>query len=453
MLRRLTTATLAIGGLIVGLNTTPLTAQDSLVPEVEYNEQVVAPVLFAESTANEEAATQAVEVQLGNCDPCQSGVCGTCWDQCCTGDWFVDGWLEQGYTSNTDHPGGNFNGPLGFNDRADDYQLNQLYLTFGKRISEDCCNWDFGGRVDLLYGTDYFWVESNGLERERDGSRKWNGQGPRDGDTRALNGLALPQVYAETFIPVGSGLKAKFGHFYSLLGYEAVPAPENFFYSHSYSFVYGNPKTHTGFVTSYSPTTCFTIQAGMTNGWDNFENINGSYGFLLGTSWSNGVSGLSYAMHTGSEDPTGSQNRYSHTMAYTRKLGSRWDYALVHDFGVQNDAFLDASFAAEDAFFYSFTNYLYYQWSDELSLGGRIEWFCDEDNWRIQQVPVESLFTGHNYYNITLGANWKPCEHVMVRPEARYDWSDLNPNGTTGVFNDFMKDDMYTFSVDIILFF
>ena len=40
----------------------------------------------------------------------------------------------------------------------------------------------------------------------------------------------------------------KFGHFYSGFGYESVAAPENFFYSHSYMFQYGEPKTYTGFI-------------------------------------------------------------------------------------------------------------------------------------------------------------------------------------------------------------
>lgn len=453
MLRRIATATLAIGGLISGLNTAPLSAQELASPEASQPVWNVEPTHYAETTANEMAASEAVEMQLSNCGVCETDSCGSYWDQCCSNNWFADGWLEQGYTANPDHPNSNFNGPLGFNDRADDYQLNQLYLTFGKHIDEDACQFDIGGRVDVLYGTDYFWVESRGLERERDNSRKWNGQGPRQNGDRALNGLALPQFYAEAFLPVGAGLKTKVGHFYSLLGYETVPAPENFFYSHSYSYVYGNPKTHTGFVTSYSPTDCFEIQAGMTNGWDNFETIDDKYGFLFGASWSNGVTGLSYAMHNGAGEAAGEGDVYAHTIVYTRKLGYRWNYALVHDYGIEQDGFLNDSFMTEDAKYYSFTNYLYYDWSNELSFGGRFEWFCDEDNSRIQQVPVGLLFSGRNYYNVTLGANWKPCEHVLVRPEARYDWSDLNPIGTTGVFNDFTKDDMYTFAVDVILFF
>jgi hypothetical protein len=57
----------------------------------------------------------------------------------------------------------------------------------------------------------------------------------------------MPQAYVETNLPIGKGLSVKVGHFYTLLGYEVVTAPDNFFYSHSYSMQYGEPFTHWGY--------------------------------------------------------------------------------------------------------------------------------------------------------------------------------------------------------------
>lgn len=444
MLRRFTTASLAIGGLLVGLSTPSLYGQELIETAPTGSSVLAEPVHFAEP-APSVAAQQAIEYELTDC-----------MQGCCPprrGGWFVEGWLDQGYTANADHPASNFNGPLGFNDRADEYQMNQLYLAFGKDVIKDGSAWDIGFRTDVLYGTDYFFLQSRGLELDQAGNQDWNGDGPRNAGAAALYGLALPQAYAEVHVPVGSGLTAKVGHFYSILGYEAATAPDNFFYSHSYTYVYGEPKTHTGFLLSYNPTDCLTVQAGMTNGWDNFENVtDDTHGFLFGTRWANDVASLSYSMHTGPEDPAGDQNRYLHSLVYTRQLGYRWNYAMQHDYGVQEDAFLTLG-GSEDAMYYTLSQYLYYQWSDELAFGGRFEWFRDEDNSRIQQLPIEGLYSGSNYYNVTLGANWKPCQHVLVRPEARYDWSDLNPAGATGVFNDFQDDHMWTFAVDVILYF
>ena len=39
----------------------------------------------------------------------------------------------------------------------------------------------------------------------------------------------IPQAYAEAYVPVGNGLNVKAGHFYTPIGYESVPAPDNFF--------------------------------------------------------------------------------------------------------------------------------------------------------------------------------------------------------------------------------
>ncbi len=52
--------------------------------------------------------------------------------------------------------------------------------------------------------------------------------------------IALPQVYAEAYAPIGNGLNIKAGHFYTPIGYETVPAPDNFFYTHAYTMQYGD---------------------------------------------------------------------------------------------------------------------------------------------------------------------------------------------------------------------
>ena len=78
----------------------------------------------------------------------------------------------------------------------------------------------------------------------------------------------MPQLYAE----VGSqALNVKFGHFYTLIGYEVVPAIGNFFYTHAYTMQYGEPFTHTGVLGTWVPNDQLTIIGGITNGWDNWD--------------------------------------------------------------------------------------------------------------------------------------------------------------------------------------
>ena len=61
-------------------------------------------------------------------------------------------------------------------------------------------------------------------------------------------GWAIPQLYAE----VGYGdFSVKMGHFYTLVGYEVVTAPDNFFYSHALTMFNSEPFTHTGVLATF----------------------------------------------------------------------------------------------------------------------------------------------------------------------------------------------------------
>ena len=73
----------------------------------------------------------------------------------CT-DINVYGWLDMGVTVNPDNPASRYNGTLAPNDR-NEFQFNQTYLVMEKTLNTDEHGWDIGGRVDLLYGTDYIY--------------------------------------------------------------------------------------------------------------------------------------------------------------------------------------------------------------------------------------------------------------------------------------------------------
>ena len=81
----------------------------------------------------------------------------------------IYGWLDAGITGNADSPASRYNGTLAPNDR-NEFQFNQSYLVIEKTLNTDH-GWDIGGRIDLLYGTDYIYCESLGFETNPDGSR------------------------------------------------------------------------------------------------------------------------------------------------------------------------------------------------------------------------------------------------------------------------------------------
>ena len=398
------------------------------------------------------------------------------------GKWFVTGWLDQGFTYNTDDPNNRMNGPLKYNDRSGEYQFNQLYLSLGRSVATSGCSWDIGGRVDMLYGSDYLWTSAIGLETRTTNNgvpqedpaalpSRWNNNnGPRVGGASRL-GLAMPQVYAEIYVPLGLGLNIKGGHFYSIMGYESVMSPQNFFYSHSYSMMYGQPTTHTGILFSQRLTHRLTGIFGVTRGWDTWEDPNGKLSYLAGIQWNScdRRTEFSWVGATGNEtvsdinNPNGTSRsdaiRYNYSMVLSHQLTPRLKVVAQHDMGYERDAAMERVFGQTglptqnyiNGHWYSWSAYAFYQLTNKLTLGVRGEWFRDVNSSRIYRRDYfrddlrGEYIDGQDYSQITIGLNWKPCECLVVRPEARVDWSGVcvvDGAGNTvkgGVFDDFSK--------------
>jgi hypothetical protein len=321
------------------------------------------------------------------------------------------GWIEQGVTLNTLSPRGRSNFPVGFNNDFNNYQMNQTYLALQKPVDRSASAWDIGGRVDFLYGTDAVFTESRGLETHTDFTDKWNDQ---------RYGLALPQCYLEVFAPGGTGLTLKLGHFYTTVGYENVPAIDNFFYSHSYEFLYGEPLTHTGLLAAkkIGP---FTFQAGMTRGWNNWEDNDGNLGVLGSLCCTNkdGTASVAFAIHSGREQhqaPDDPRDRTIYSLVYCRKFGERWQYVLQHDNGLETGT--ARGLPPNDWF--GINQYLFYAIDDNLKAGVRFEWFRDDSGTQVGLHPSRAA----DYYETSLGLNWTPRERVVLRPEVRFDWVD-----------------------------
>lgn len=348
------------------------------------------------------------------------------------------GWANFGGTLNASKPRSRFNGPMTFNDR-NEFQANQLYGVLEKKLNVEECCWDLGGRVDLLYGSDYLFTEAAGLETHRDFTRKWNA-GP-------YYGLALPQAYGE--IGVGN-LSVKLGHFYTPIGYEVVNAPGNFFYSHVYSHQYGEPFTHTGGLATYKHSDSLSVYAGLVNGWDKFDTLDNEPAFLGGFTWTgcDNLHSLSFGAITGEENgavlPVDG-NRTMYSVVYKLDL-QPFTWVVLHDAGWQ-DNFAGTGQTAE---WYGLAQYLLYTINEEWKAGVRGEWFRDDDGTRVtglrRRNPNAGPFVG-NFWDITAGINWLPHSNVTIREEVRWDWFD----GTGRPFDDGGKTSQFTLATDVII--
>jgi hypothetical protein len=378
----------------------------------------------------------AVDSGCFECGDIAASCCGGCDRGCNCGRIHIEGWLDGGFLLNGTEPASGFHGPYNQTDRHEG-SLNQAYLVFERALADDR-RLSLGGRVDLLYGTDAYLAESKGLERFEDGTSKWNGD---------HYGLAVPQAYGE----VGNDqLSVKVGHFYTIVGYEGVPAVNNFFYTRCLSYMFAGPFVQWGALATWKPTCRLTVDAGIVNGWDALDRVTDQATFLGRVSLGNDTDTLWTSLSVISGDElddagTASTNRTRYSLIIGSNLTCRLQYVFHHWYGAQDD-FLAVGDTAE---WFGIDQYLYYDLSSCVRLGGRFEWFRDDDGVRLglsrPSNPNNNPFVG-DMYSLSLGVNWMPCCDVTVRPEVRWDWFE----GIGAPFNDGTDTDQLLVGMDAI---
>lgn len=320
------------------------------------------------------------------------------------------GSLVQGLTWNPDNPDNRFNDPVSYNDRSNDYQLQQLYVFAEAPAQRANGKPGLGGRVDWLFGSNSRFLLARGLDDN------WR--------TSQLYGFAMPQVYAEAYLPVGDGLSVKMGKFYGLIGYASDRALDRFFYSFA-NISYAEPATHTGVLASLRTDENWVLQAGITRGWDNWEDNNNKLGVTGGVVWNSqdGQSFVNFAFHSGPEDDAGQNNRFVYSLVAQFPLTQRLTWLLHHDYFWEDDGAVDPNGNLHDAEGYGLTMHLIFEMNDAWAVGFRVEWFRDDDG--VIVTPINSGINpgAGDYYSATLAANWKVSENFTLRSEARWDWS------------------------------
>ena len=368
------------------------------------------------------------------------------------------GWIAAGIGANNwNSP---FNGPITFNDRNWQGQMNQLYLV-NEKLVDTSNGLDWGGRIDLLYGTDYIYTTARGWDGFL--ANQTNGSGVAGSPSWASSkdyGLAIPQMYGE----VGYGDHVvKFGHFYTIIGYEVVPAIGNFFYTHAYTMQYGEPFTHTGILDTWTVNDQLTVYAGITNGWDNFSDpinilgpaanpgypgANSNAAFLGGVSFKNSDQSQSLTVTTSSGNEAGDfvnliGNRSIISTVYTNKVTDKVTYVFQNDNGWQFNAgslaipLASGRGQAGTAQWYGINQYMFYNFTETLIGGMRLEWFRDNNGYRVFN-PIRNYWAGGpwqggyqgNFWQATWGLNWRATNNWMIRPELRYDWYSPDQAGT-----------------------
>ena len=413
-----------------------------------------------------------------NCWPCGCAL-SDLGDACLLADHFccfkerggvIGGWLAQSYVWNPYQPEDRFNGPMTWTDRANDYQMNEVYFYAGRAANTEGCGFDWGWRVDSIYGTNYRWNTSGGFE-----TNFGNGQ---------FYGWAIPQVYAETAY---NDLSIKWGRFYSPVGYYVVGQANNFFPVLPYTFQYGEPFTHTGALATYKLSDSLTVGGGITHGWDASDNTaNPHAGGLATATWTiDDQRSLAYVGVFGPEpnfsgvNPAntslgivGYTTRYLQTLAYIRKFSDDITGVIQSDFGWQKDALFNPNQELVDAKWYGVNAYLYWNQTCRLQWGLNAEWFRDQGGYRVGSLfpsfgspnasglgsdqSTGNFFTRTGYdgsfYRVMFGPKYYFTPNIYGRAAFAADWYDGKTNnpGNLEPFDNGLRDHQEAVVFDLI---
>jgi hypothetical protein len=310
----------------------------------------------------------------------------------------VGGWTNMAYYDNQIPLSQATDDLLSFDDVPDQFNLAQQWFYAG-HTADGSDGLDIGGRIDVVYGTDAqksqsFGNPGAGVRNAGNFDASWD---------NGVYGWAMPQLYGE--IAVGD-LSVKVGHFFTLVGYEVIPATGNFFHSHSYTMFNSEPFTHTGVLGTYKASDTLSVMGGWVLGWDTgFDQLNSGNALHSGFAYTI-TDGLSFTyMNTygnfGWRDG-GSDDSYSHSCVLIADLTDKLQYIAQSDY-IRTNNFPVSNFDTV-----GLNQYLLYNYSDLIGLGGRMEW------WKAD---------GISFYEATTGVNIHVLDNLVFRPEYRQDWA------------------------------
>lgn len=363
----------------------------------------------------------------------------------------IYGWVESGFTGNVDGPDDNQNFGRLFDDRSNEFVMNQAVIT-AERALDPKAGFDWGFKLQLMFGTDARYIHSLGLRNRRTGA--------------GLYQADIPEAYLSLHLPLltEGGLDVKLGKFVTLEGAETIDPRTNAFYSHTYIFNFGIPFNHTGALFTLHANKWLDVMAGVTRGVNaSIEDNNDSPAFHggVGLNFNEGKMVVLASTHIGPETSNNDSDlRYLNdvtiTWKITDKLTSITDINYARDGGVDADA-------------YGVAQYLTYAISDKITAKIRGEMWRDDKGFFVAQFadpddPIRALGGestvdprtvggGRTTYGaLTVGLDIKPpvpkpLTGLTIRPELRIDhsFSDTQP------FNDSSDDTMFTAAIDVII--
>jgi hypothetical protein len=361
---------------------------------------------------------------------------------------YVQGWVQTSFTPSTDAVS---NEPMTFNDRANEFLMQQAWVRLGQRVvTSGTTTPTVGFEIDMLAGSDYRFTLPRGL---------WTSQLLNSTGANNLYGVDLVQQYASLYVPtLFHGVEFRLGRVYSpitpLESNEGVSSP---LLSRSYMFNF-DPFTHCGLAAYVTLSPTWTALAMLANGNDvYFGDPSEELRFVGNLKWTQPgggrnvleldatmgrgkfVTAFPFPRATGgatSTEPLGRNNSNVVDGAWTHVFSPVLTGNVCVLFGYQTNV---PGIARPNnygtATWFSTTQFLTYTISPRLTAVMRTEAF---DDFQGQRTGFEGV-----YLAATAALVFKPRPDIQLRQEVRYDY-----NPESAAFEG--KHQLFTAGADII---
>jgi hypothetical protein len=392
----------------------------------------------------------------------------------------VSGYVEGGLTLNPDYPGDRLNFGHLFTDKANTPLLNQASIIVQRPLDPKATDYDFGFKVQLMYGSD---------------ARYTHYLGELDYIINDRSQLTPVEAWGVVHLPwlFSGGIDVKLGQYVTLEGAETIDPTTNYLYSHSYIFNFGIPLVHTGIMTVSHVDPLLDVYLGVDTGVNTtFGNRqgdnNGAAAFHggIGLNLLDGNLTILATTHIGPENPDTFATAVACNCNPNRALRYLSDITATWKVNDSLSLITDLNYIRDDGFKasgYGIAQYAVFTVNDWLKIVGRGEVWRDNNNFFVAAYPGNFDFVNvqygfpstavfapapTTYLELTAGLNITPAlpqglpflKSITVRPEVRY---DASLNGTTPfngagfpafgfgpAFGTGAKSSQFTFGGDII---
>jgi hypothetical protein len=360
---------------------------------------------------------------------------------------FFTGWMQQSYTASTDSVS---NQPMVWNDRANEYLLQQAWFRFARReITTGTTEPQWGFDIDVLVGSDYRFTLPRGL---------FNSQLVNSTGANNLYGVDPIRHYLSLYLPnIFQGVELLFGRIYTPICVESLEAVSNPLISRCYMFNF-DPFTHCGLAANITFSPEWSALLMLANGNDIYFGGDGEELRFVGslkwtqpggrnvvqfnTSVGRGKFNASFPFNPATvgalaAEPLGRNNANVFDLIWTHTLSPRLTYSAEALFAYQtNVPGIANSTNYGTATWMSVMHYLTYTIAPPLTAVVRLENF---DDFQGQRTGFEGLYTA-----VTGGLQVRLSRSIQVRPELRYDY-----NNESRPFEG--RHDLFTAAADMII--